>query len=188
MPVGGHSPAGALGYVLAAHELEAQLEEQSIAQATIVTAAGTGGTLAGLLAGLHLLGSRHRLVGIDVGRLWAGFAEAIAALATDVTALLGAPHAFAAADVPIIEQTYVGAGYARVTAPGLQALRLVAQHEGLLLDPVYTAKAMAGLLDLAVRQRRWTADEDVVFLHTGGLPAVWAYGGALAPRTGAVPG
>jgi L-cysteate sulfo-lyase len=178
MPVGGHTAAGCAGYALAAEEIEAQLSERGIEQATLVTAAGTGGTLAGLMAGFHLLGSRHQVLGIDVGNLWKGFPAAIAALASEVCALAGQPHRFAAKDVPLIERTYVGEAYARPTAGGLEAMRLAARLEGLFLDPIYTGKAMAGLIDLA-RRGRWRADEHVVVLHTGGGPAVFAHAEAV---------
>ncbi len=178
MPVGGHTAAGAFGYALAAQELEAQLEALGISRATIVLAAGSGGTLAGLMAGFSAVGSQHRLLGIDVGKLWRGFPASIAALATDVCGLLGQPRRFAAPDVPLIEGTYVGDGYARPTPGSLQAIHELAELEGLLLDPVYTAKAMAGLLALA-RQGRWGRAEHVVFLHTGGVPALWAYESSL---------
>jgi 1-aminocyclopropane-1-carboxylate deaminase/D-cysteine desulfhydrase-like pyridoxal-dependent ACC family enzyme len=174
MPVGGHSPVACLGYVLGAIELERQLPERGIDRATIVTAAGTGGTLAGLLAGLRLLGSPYDVLGIDIGRLWRGFAASIAALASEGCALLGEAHAFSADDVPIIEGTYVGDGYARPSHDSLAALRLAAREEGLILDPVYTSKALAGLIDL-IRRGRWRSGEHVVFLHTGGAPALWAY-------------
>ncbi len=185
MPVGGHTPVGCLGYVLAAIEIEEQLRERGIERATIVTAVGTGGTLAGLLAGFHLLKSNHSLIGIDVGKLWRAFPASIASLATEICALLGEPHAFradssASSGVPMIERTYVGEAYARPTPESVEALRFAARQEGLVLDPVYTSKAMAGLIDL-VRQGRWGAGEHVVFLHSGGLPAVWAYGEALRP-------
>jgi D-cysteine desulfhydrase len=113
MPVGGHTPLGCLGYVLEAMEIEAQLRERGVERATIVTASGTGGTLAGLLAGQHLLQSRHTVLGIDVGKLWRAFPASIAALASKTCALLGAPHTFRAADAPIIERTYVGRAYAQ---------------------------------------------------------------------------
>jgi 1-aminocyclopropane-1-carboxylate deaminase/D-cysteine desulfhydrase-like pyridoxal-dependent ACC family enzyme len=180
MPVGGHSPVGCLGYVLAAIEIEEQLRERGIERATIVTASGTGGTLAGLLAGFHLLHSRHAVLGIDVGILWREFPASIAALASQTCALLGAPHRFSAEDVPIVERAYVGEGYARLRSEALDALRLVARQEGLLLDPVYTSKAMAGLIDLTRSgQGRWDRDQHVVFLHTGGGPALWAYEAAF---------
>jgi len=176
MPVGGHTAVGCLGYVLAAMEIEEQLRERGVERATIVTAVGAGGTLAGLLAGFHMLKSKHALLGIDVGKLWRAFPVSIAALASEICALLGEPHIFRAEDVPIIERTYVGDGYARLTPASLDALRLVAQQEGLVLDPVYTAKAMAGLIDLTRSgQGRWDRDQHVIFLHTGGAPALWAY-------------
>jgi len=183
MPVGGHNPVGCLGYVLAAREIEAQLRERGIERATIVTAVGTGGTLAGLLAGFHLLKSSHSLLGIDVGKLWRAFPASIASLASEICALLGEPHEFradpsASSGVPMIERTYVGQAYARPTPESVEALRLVARQEGLVLDPVYTSKAMAGVVDL-IRQGRWGAGEHVVFVHTGGMPALWAYETAL---------
>ena len=181
MPVGGHLAVGCLGYVLAAMEIEAQLSERGIEQATIVTAAGTGGTLAGLLAGSRLQQSKHSLLGIDVGKLWRGFPASIATLASEICVLLGEPRAFRPADVPLVEHTYVGEGYARVTPQALDALKLVARQEGLLLDPVYTSKAMAGLIDLA-RQGQWGQGEHIVFLHTGGMPALWAYETQIADR------
>jgi len=174
MPVGGHTAVGCLGYVLAAMEIEEQLRERGVERATIVTAAGTGGTLAGLLAGFHLLKSKYALLGIDVGKLWRAFPASIAALTSEICALLGESHNFRAEDVPIVERTYVGERYAQLTRDSLNALRLVAREEGLLLDPVYTSKAMAGLIDL-IRQGRWNRDQHVVFLHTGGAPALWAY-------------
>ena len=173
MPVGGHSPAGAMGYVLAALELHEQLRERGLRRLLVVVAAGTGGTLAGLLAGFHLWGLEHRLVGIDVGKLWRGFPESIAALASAVCARLGGARTFRPDEVPLIEGRYVGAGYARPSAAGQAALQLAAQTEGLLVDPVYTAKALAGLLG-EVRGADWPPAEPVVFWHTGGLPALWA--------------
>jgi len=178
MPVGGHTAIGCLGYVLAAQEIHEQLRAGNIARATIVTAAGTGGTLAGLLAGFQLLNSEHQVSGIDVGKLWRAFPDSIATLATEICALLGRPHTFRAADVPLIERTYVGQAYASATPAALEAFRVTARQEGVLLDPVYSAKAMAGLIDL-IRHNRWRPDEQVVFLHTGGAPAIWAYAEAL---------
>lgn len=174
MPVGGHTPLGCLGYVLAAMEVEEQLRERGIEQTTMVTAVGTGGTLAGLLAGFHLLNSKHKLLGIDVGKLWRAFPASIASLASEICGLLGQRREFTAADVPIIERTYVGQAYARPTPESQEAIRLAARQEGLVLDPVYSSKAMAGLMDL-VKQGRWKAGEQVVFLHTGGMPALWAH-------------
>jgi D-cysteine desulfhydrase len=182
MPVGGHTAVGAIGYVLAALELHEQLRAHGIRRATVVVAAGTGGTLAGLLAGFRLWELEHRLVGIDVGKLWRGFPASIASLASAVCATLGQPHQFHSNEVALIEGRYVGEGYARPTPEGLDAIRRAAQTEGLLLDPVYTSKAMAGLID-QVRQGAWS-EGPVVFWHTGGLPALWAYSDQLQPAGG----
>ncbi|HFE67346.1 MAG TPA: pyridoxal-phosphate dependent enzyme, partial [Chloroflexi bacterium] len=99
-------------------------------------------------------------------------------LASDLCAALGEPHTFAPADVPMIEGTYAGPGYSVFTEDTAVAIRTLAQTEGIILDPVYTGKAFAGLLDL-IRQGRFAAEETVIFLHTGGLPGLWAYEDAL---------
>jgi D-cysteine desulfhydrase len=173
IPVGGHSWVGCLGYVAAAVELDEQARALGIADARLVVAAGSGGTLAGLMAGLTLIGSRLRPLGIDVGKLWRGFPRAIADLAHDLCSRLGEPHPFPVAQVPLVERAYVGERYAVPSAAGSAAIRRLAQAEGILLDPVYTGKAFAGLLDLAAT-RAIRPDEPVIFLHTGGLPALFA--------------
>jgi L-cysteate sulfo-lyase len=166
MPVGGHGVVGCAGYVPAAIELERQLRERGAGRATVVAAAGTGGMLAGLLAGFRLLRSRHDVLGIDVGRLWRSFPQSIALLASQLCTELGEPSRMLAAQVPLIESIYVGGGYAVPFPPAVEASALVAAEEGLKLDPVYTAKAMAGLIDL-IRQGRFGRDEHVVFVHSG---------------------
>jgi len=171
IPVGGHTWSGALGYVRAAVEIDEQAQALGIGDAWLIVAAGSGGTLAGLLAGLRLVGSRLRPLGIDVGNLWKDFPASVACLATEVCERLGEPLAFAPGDVPLVEGTYVGEAYGRPSEAGNAALERLARHEGILLDPVYTAKAFAGLLGEAGRFGR---GEPVVFLHTGGVPALFA--------------
>lgn len=173
MPVGGHGVTGCLGYVAAALELHEQVIALGLTNVTLITAAGTGGTLAGLLAGLTLLASPIRVLGIDVGKLWKAFPIGIAHLAADLCAALGEPHSFSPTEIPLIEERYVGSGYAAFTTAGAQAIRLLACHEGVLLDPVYTGKAFAGMLDL-VRTQHFTGQDTLVFLHTGGWPGLWA--------------
>jgi D-cysteine desulfhydrase family pyridoxal phosphate-dependent enzyme len=173
IPVGGHSWLGCLGYVRAAAEIDEQARGLGIAGARLVIAAGSGGTLAGLLAGLTLLDSPLRPLGIDVGKLWKNFPASIGRLATELCARLGEPHTFTPAQVPLIEGTYVGERYAVPSARGMAALRRLAATEGILLDPVYTGKAFAGLLDL-VEQNALGYKEPIIFLHTGGLPALFA--------------
>ncbi len=180
MPVGGHTAVGCLGYVAAALEIQAQIAALGLdpTSVTIVLPVGTGVTLAGLWAGFHLLGSPVRVLGIDVGKLWRTFPASIARLATEVCGLLGQPRRFTADDVPIIEKTYVGEGYARLRAEAVTAIGRLARLEGVVLDPVYSGKAFAGLLDL-LENGRFAPDAQIVFLHTGGLPGLWPYADQL---------
>jgi 1-aminocyclopropane-1-carboxylate deaminase/D-cysteine desulfhydrase-like pyridoxal-dependent ACC family enzyme len=173
IPVGGHTWTGALGYVRAAVEIDEQARGLGLDDAWLVVAAGSGGTLAGLLAGLRLVGSRLRPLGIDVGKLWKAFPASVAHLASEVCAHLGEPRILRPADVPLVEATYAGPAYGLPSEPGNAALERLARAEGILLDPVYTAKAFAGLLGETARGRLGTA-EPILFVHTGGLPALFA--------------
>jgi 1-aminocyclopropane-1-carboxylate deaminase/D-cysteine desulfhydrase-like pyridoxal-dependent ACC family enzyme len=173
IPVGGHGWRGCLGYVRAALEIDQQVREMDLENAWLVTAAGTGGTLAGLMAGLALVKSRISLQGIDVGKLWRSFPDSIAHIAAELCNRLGTPLNFHPAQVPLIEGEYCGEAYAIPSQDGVRALSRLARSEGVLLDPVYTAKAFAGLLDL-VERKQLGHDEPVIFLHTGGNPALFA--------------
>lgn len=181
MPVGGHNVTGCLGYVAAAAELHQQLLAMGLPaeRVTLVTAVGTGGTLAGLMAGFALLESPIKLLGIDVGKLWKSFPASLARLAGELCAAVGSPHSFRPEQVPIIERDYVGPGYAVLTPETGRAIRTLAQSEGILLDPVYSGKAFAGLLDL-VAKGHWGAADHLIFLHTGGYPGLWAFQHELA--------
>jgi D-cysteine desulfhydrase family pyridoxal phosphate-dependent enzyme len=174
IPVGGHTWLGCLGYVRAALEIHEQAKEHGIENAHLVTAAGTGGTLAGLLAGLSLIDSPLQLLGIDVGKLWKGFPISLAHLTTEICHQLGEQRTFESDDIPLLENIYAVPKYGEPSEGGLNAIQKLASLEGILLDPVYTAKAFAGLLDL-VKQGKLGGDEPVIFLHTGGLPALFAF-------------
>jgi D-cysteine desulfhydrase family pyridoxal phosphate-dependent enzyme len=174
IPVGGHSLLGCLGYVRAALEIDEQARSLDIENAWLVVAAGTGGTLAGLLAGLRLLDSPIRLLGIDVGRLWKAFPGSIARSAGELCTRLGQPQAITPDQVPLLEGTYVGQQYGAETPECMAALSRLARLEGILLDPIYTGKAFAGLLDL-LAQGKLGRHEPVIFLHTGGLPGLFAF-------------
>jgi D-cysteine desulfhydrase family pyridoxal phosphate-dependent enzyme len=163
IPVGGASVTGALGYVDAARELEGQLTGPLD---WIVVADGSGGTHAGLLAGLD---SDTRILGVDVGTR-PDLAEREPELAAATAAAIGRP---APAGEIHIDHTRFGAGYGKPTPECLEALRTTARLEGLILDPVYTGKAMAGLIGW-IREGRFTEQHAVLFWHTGGAPALFA--------------
>ncbi|MCG8350109.1 MAG: pyridoxal-phosphate dependent enzyme [Chloroflexales bacterium] len=172
IPIGGHSWRGCLGYVRAALELDEQARERGLHNAWVIVAVGTGVALAGLMAGLALSNSPLRLIGIDVGKLWKGFPDSIARLAADICTRLGEPHVFSAANVQLIESVYVGERYGAPSAEGLAAIKRLARLEGIILDPIYTGKAFAGLLDL-VESGKLGRNEPVIFLHTGGTPVIF---------------
>lgn len=159
IPVGGSSPLGASAYATAAEEILADLGHDDV---LVITATASGGTQAGLTARL----GHDRVLGIDVGA-FADPTTAVRRLAIEVAELLALPTP---TGDPRIARDQIGDGYGAATAGCLDAIRLVARTEGLLLDPVYSGKAMAGLLALAHSELRPAA---VVFLATGGVPALF---------------
>ena len=125
IPVGGHSWLGCLGYVQAAIEIAQQANNAGIPNARIITAAGSGGTLAGLMAGLHIIQSNLKITAIDVGSLWKDFPSSIANIASEITKQLGFPYHFESKDVPIIEGKYVGEHYGIPSSEGIEALQFI---------------------------------------------------------------
>jgi D-cysteine desulfhydrase family pyridoxal phosphate-dependent enzyme len=174
IPVGGYSWRGCLGYVRAALEIELQARALGIEKAHLVLAAGTGGTLAGLLAGLTLMDSSLSLLGIDVGKLWKGFPTSLARLTAEICRRLGAKRVFKPGEIPLLEWIYAQPKYGVPSPSGQDAIQRLARTEGILLDPIYTGKAFAGMLDL-VEKGELGSDEPIIFLHTGGLPALFAF-------------
>jgi D-cysteine desulfhydrase family pyridoxal phosphate-dependent enzyme len=173
-PPGGSTPTGALGYVNAALELDAQLAETSEgapAFARIYLAASTGGTLAGLLCGLEMAGRSIPVTGVCVAGPSAALRESLGRLTGEVRTLLGLSRP--ASENFTLLDGYLGEGYGVPSSASRDAIRRCAQLEGLLLDPVYTAKAMAALLEDAARGE--SGDAPVLFWHTGGTPALFAY-------------
>jgi D-cysteine desulfhydrase family pyridoxal phosphate-dependent enzyme len=162
MPVGGASIVGALGYVQAAHELLAQVPDVGL----VVTADGSGGTHAGLVAGL---GDHGRVLGVDVGTR-PDLDVQVPKKAEEAATLAGLPSPTGAVQV---DHGHFGADYGDPTPECLEAMRLAARLEGLVLDPVYSGKAMAGLV-AAAREGRIGDGTRAVFLHTGGMPALFA--------------
>ncbi len=177
IPVGASSAVGALGYVNAALELLEQVEAMDLPVDHLVTATGSGGTQAGLLVGLRAAGSDLPVLGIGVGSPQAEQEAKVLAVAAETAALVGKPGLVTAADI-VVDCGYVGAGYGQPTPAMNDALLRAARLEGLLLDPVYTGKALAGLIDRAA-QGAFGDAQNVVFLHTGGSPALFAYADQL---------
>jgi 1-aminocyclopropane-1-carboxylate deaminase/D-cysteine desulfhydrase-like pyridoxal-dependent ACC family enzyme len=167
IPVGGASALGVVAYADAVDELRAQLVATSITPDWIIVADGSGGTHAGILAGLG--DSPTRVVGVDVGTR-PDLGDAVPRLAAEAAAISG--RARPTGDV-IVDHDHYGDGYGHLTASGVEAMTLAARTEGLVLDPVYTGKAMAGLI-ARIRDARIASHESVVFWHTGGAPALFA--------------
>jgi D-cysteine desulfhydrase len=172
IPGGGSNALGALGYVACAEELLAQTFETGLKLDHVVCASGSAGTHAGLLMGL--LGNHAYLpvTGINVRRPRAEQEGNVRKLAVDVARLLDIPEP--PRDSVTALDDWVGPGYSLPTDSMIEAVRLLARTEGVLLDPVYTGKAMAGLIGL-VRRGTFRKGERVLFLHTGGAPALYAY-------------
>ncbi len=173
IPGGGSNPVGATGYVACAEEILAQAFEKGINFDRIVCASGSAGTHAGLVTGFYGNNSNIPIVGIDVSRP----KEAQEKLVYDLVQRT-ATHVGVKSEIPreavLCFGDYVGRGYSIPTPEMAEAVRMLARTEGILLDPVYTGKAMAGLIDLS-RKGFFKKSENVLFVHTGGSPALYAY-------------
>lgn len=173
VPNGGSNAIGAMGYVMAMAELMGQLAERGLQVQRIVFASRSGGTQAGLVVGAKAFGFAGRVEGISVDKTKPVLQEEVHRLAAKTAAHVGLRSTFTPMEFTIRDE-YLGEGYGVMGDAEREAIRLVAQTEGILLDPVYTGRAMAGLIDLA-RQGMYRPDETVVFWHTGGIPALFAY-------------
>jgi len=167
VPLGGSTPEGAVAYAHAFTELLAQIDPPDC----IVHASSSGGTQAGLAAGAALAGVATSITGVSADDPSSAIQEIVERIVGEIGTLVGVTGlAYERTDV---DDTFVGPGYGVPTDASTAAIELAARTEGLLLDPVYTAKAMAALLAY-VRQGRFTSDETVLFWHTGGTPALFA--------------
>lgn len=183
VPFGGSNLAGTLGYVDCALELMQQANQQGVGVSSLVVALGSAGTQGGLLAGLHGVNSSIGVVGIailphpDLGTLVYGVASA------------ALEHLGVAAPLPServkVETDYLGTGYGQLTEGVMEAIELTGKLEGLPLDPVYTGKAMSGLIGM-IRKGQFERGENVVFMHTGGLPGLFAYREDFVGRDAAI--
>ena len=178
IPGGGSNPTGALGYVNCAFELVSQANDRGLVIDHIVTATGSAGTQAGLITGLKAVNAGIPLLGIGVRAPKAKQEENVFALAERTAEKLGCPGVVKRADV-VADCDYVGAGYGIPRADTLEAIRMFAQLEGILLDPVYSGKGAAGLID-HIRKGRFAKGQRVVFLHTGGAAGLFGYDAVFA--------
>ena len=181
IPGGGSNPIGALGYASCAFELVGQADQQGLRIDRIVHATGSAGTQAGLVAGLLAISAPIEVMGISVRAKREQQIDNVHRLAVQTYELLGARGELAR-DLVKVDDGYVGEGYGQANKKTIDAIRMLAQTDAILLDPVYSAKGMAGLIGL-IAQGAFKKDENVVFLHTGGASALFAYESLLAaPR------
>lgn len=168
VPYGGSSPTGALGYAFAMREFV----EQNVHADWIVFGTSSGGTHAGLVLGQRVFGYKGKVLGISIDEPEDWLKRRVSALASDVSQKLGARIDFTGEDV-LADDEYCKAGYGVLTDAEREAVKLFARLEGLLLDPVYTGRAAAGMIDL-IRKDYFRRDETILFWHTGGTPALFA--------------
>ncbi|KAF0197205.1 MAG: D-cysteine desulfhydrase [Bacillota bacterium] len=178
IPGGGSNPIGATGYVQCVQELQQQMFEQSLDFDYLVVPSGSGGTHAGIVVGVYGNNLNIPVLGMNVSRNKDVQEELIYNLVKTTAAHVGS--AIPPRERVVCFDEYVGAGYSRPTPGMIEAVQLLAKTEGILLDPVYTGKQMAGLIDL-VRKGYFKAADKVLFLHTGGSPALYAYSDVVLP-------
>jgi len=183
VPYGGSNTTGAAGFVEAVRELTQQLAQLGETITHIVFASSSGGTQAGLTVGKSLFGWDGKLIGIGIDKGASGdvpFAEHVLQLANATAERLGIASRFSASDLTIRDD-YLGDGYGVVGELERRAIRTVAQTEGILLDPVYTGRAMGGLIDM-IERGELSPEQSVLFWHTGGIPALFPYARDLIKR------
>ena len=177
IPGGGSNPTGALGYVNCASEMLTQFNDRNLQIDHIVHATGSAGTQAGLIVGLQAMNAQIPLLGIGVRAPKQKQEENVYNLACLTADKLGCSGVVAREDV-VANTDYVGEGYGIPTESGLEAIKMFAELESILLDPVYSAKGAAGFIDL-IRKGHFKKGERVVFLHTGGSAALFGYDAAF---------
>lgn len=173
IPVGGSSAVGVLGYLSGSGEIVSQLEAMNERPRRLYYASGSRGTQAGLTLGAKVFAAPYAVYGVAVsgGEPWKR--DRALRIGNQAAALVGVETRITGDDLQT-DQGYIGSGYGISTDGCVEAIRLLARHEGILLDPVYTGKAMAGLID-HVRRGDLDPSSSVVFLHTGGVPALFAH-------------
>lgn len=169
IPYGGSNPTGAAAYAFAMQEMLQQVDPQPD---WVVFASSSGGTQAGLVLGARLFGYTGKVLGISVDETSTVLQQRVAVLAEATADLLGENLAFTPQEI-LVNAGYLGGGYGVLGDPEREAIRMFARSEGLMLDPVYTGRAAAGLIDL-VRKNYFSAGQSILFWHTGGAPALFA--------------
>jgi L-cysteate sulfo-lyase len=181
IPVGASNEIGATGFVSAIEELDHQLKEQRLNVDRVVVASSSFGTQAGMCVGAKAIDFRPQIAAIAIDSSRAELQKGVAEISTATIRRLGL-NMVVTPDEVVAYDAYLGAGYAIMGAPEKEAISLVARMEGILLDPVYTGRAMAGLIDL-IRKGEFGKDETIVFWHTGGSAALFAYADQLLEGT-----
>lgn len=178
IPVGGYNPVGTVGWVNAADEIGQQLQAQNIEAQHLVVTCGSSGTQAGLTLGFKYLKLPIAITGFTISSPKERAMNMVANMANETAKLLDM-NITTSPDEVTVNDDYIGEGYGLVTKECLQAIKLVAQTEGIFLDPVYTGKAMAGFIDF-IKKGRFRSTDTVIFVHTGGIPALFAYDKEIA--------
>ena len=180
IPYGGSNVTGALGFVQAVKELKNQLIEQDLKIDYIFFASSSGGTQAGLTLGIELFGLDTELVPINIDKAEmkeGSLEEVVLRLVKDGAKLLGIDKTYTLGDIPL-NKDYDKAGYGVITHKEKVAIHELAREEGIVLDPVYTGRAFYGMLD-CLKEKKINPDSNVLFWHTGGLPAIFHYADQL---------
>ncbi len=180
IPYGGSNELGAAAFSEALKELDTQLADVDAHVDHIIFASSSGATQAGLIVGKKVLGRDFEITGVEIDKNGSDdrtFSERVLELTEQTAEFLGVQGGFSGSDV-VSRSDYLGSGYGVVGDPERQAIALTARHEGILLDPVYSGRAMSGLIDMITRGQ-FTRDETVLFWHTGGTPALFAYADEL---------
>lgn len=182
IPYGGSNAVGAMGFTAAVRELKEQLAARNERVGTIIIPSSSGGTHAGLTVGVDLFDFPAEVVGIGIDKGEAGgisYESELAVLANQIAETLGLEPKYRAERFRM-RYEYLGAGYGVVGDPEREAIRLLARYEGILVDPVYTGRALGGLIDM-IRRKEFKPGDTVLFWHTGGTPALFEYAHELYP-------
>ncbi len=176
IPYGGSNEIGAIGFVEAVRELDLQTTSTDIEISHIVFASSSGGTQAGLLTGKVIYQKKFEVVGINIDKDESGdmpFKDTVHQLSNSTLEKMQINHHFSKNEI-ILRDEFVGRGYGVVGELEREAITLLAKYEGILLDPVYTGRAMGGLIKM-IRDKEFSRQDTVLFWHTGGAPALFSY-------------